>query len=101
MLGRYRANMSKRDADVSRRTFIRVSAASTMGLVFGVDAKGGIVAQLSSMHERAELAPNQWIAIDQDGRVVIRADKSEMGQGVRTSLPAIVAAELGADWSRV
>lgn len=48
-----------------------------------------------------QLAPNQWLAIDQTGRVTIRAAKSEMGQGVRTALPAIVAAELGADWSRV
>jgi isoquinoline 1-oxidoreductase beta subunit len=45
--------------------------------------------------------PNQWITIDQNDVVTIRVGKTEMGQGVRTSLPAIVAAELGADWARV
>ena len=84
---------------VSRRDFVRVAAAGTVGLVFGFDPRGIVVARLS--RARAELAPNQWIAIDSDGRVTIRAHKSEMGQGVRTSLPAIVAAELGADWARV
>lgn len=98
----YRAHMaSEHERQVSRRDFVRVTAAGTVGLVFGLDPRGNIVASLKSRPARAELAPNQWIAIDRDGRVTIRAHKSEMGQGVRTSLPAIVAAELGADWSRV
>jgi isoquinoline 1-oxidoreductase beta subunit len=55
----------------------------------------------ASLAAAPELAPNQWIAIDTGGRVTIRAHKTEMGQGVRTSLPAIMAAELGASWSSV
>jgi isoquinoline 1-oxidoreductase beta subunit len=66
-----------------------------------VDTKSGIVSRLAGPALPAALAPNPWVSIDDTGRVTIRAHKSEMGQGVRTALPAIVAAELGADWSRV
>jgi isoquinoline 1-oxidoreductase beta subunit len=89
------------DEDVSRRDFMRAAAVGSVGLIFGIDRRGTVIATSSASAARAELAPNQWIAIESDGRVTIRAHKSEMGQGVRTSLPAILAAELGADWARV
>jgi isoquinoline 1-oxidoreductase subunit beta len=49
----------------------------------------------------APLKPNVYLAIDTDGTAYIVAHRSEMGNGVRTSLPRIVADELDADWSRV
>ncbi|TFH64530.1 MAG: xanthine dehydrogenase family protein molybdopterin-binding subunit, partial [Gemmatimonadales bacterium] len=49
----------------------------------------------------AVFAPDAWIRIDQSGDVLVIVDRSEMGQGVSTSLPMIVAEELDADWSRV
>ena len=58
-----------------------------------------MIAALDAAPLAPPFAPNQWIRIDQTGRVTVRAHKSEMGQGVRTSLPAIVAAELGAEWA--
>src|SRR5438046_8395036 len=42
-----------------------------------------------------------WPALSQSGDVKIWCGKSEMGQGVRTSLPMIVAEELGCDWASV
>ena len=45
--------------------------------------------------------PNVFISIDPDGIVTIVAHRSEMGTGVRTSLPMVVADELDADWARV
>lgn len=45
--------------------------------------------------------PRVFVAIAPDGLVTIIAHRSEMGTGVRTSLPLVVAEELGADWSRV
>jgi len=46
-------------------------------------------------------APNAFLEIAPDGKVTIWCAKSEVGQGVRTSLPMIVAEELGCDWRRV
>jgi isoquinoline 1-oxidoreductase beta subunit len=45
--------------------------------------------------------PRVFVAIASDGTVTIVAHRSEMGTGVRTSLPLIVAEEMEADWSRV
>ncbi|MFI5095405.1 MAG: molybdopterin cofactor-binding domain-containing protein, partial [Candidatus Acidiferrales bacterium] len=49
----------------------------------------------------APLRPSVYLAIDTDGTAYIVAHRSEMGNGVRTSLPRIVADELDADWARV
>jgi isoquinoline 1-oxidoreductase subunit beta len=50
---------------------------------------------------KAALQPSVYLAIDTDGTAYVIAHRSEMGNGVRTSLPRIVADELDADWARV
>lgn len=79
-----------------RRTFVKLMAASSGALVLGVDlscAPGGASA--------ASFEPSAWLRLNGDGSVLIRVGKSEMGQGVRTSLPMIVAEEMDADFDRV
>jgi isoquinoline 1-oxidoreductase subunit beta len=49
----------------------------------------------------APLAPGPWLAIHPDGTVAIQAAKAELGQGVRTALPMIVAEELDVPWTSV
>ncbi|MGI9086578.1 MAG: molybdopterin cofactor-binding domain-containing protein [Chthoniobacterales bacterium] len=49
----------------------------------------------------ARFAPNSWVRIDADGSVFLTIGRSEMGQGVRTSLAMLMAEELEADWSRI
>src|SRR6185503_5205650 len=91
-----------RHSKLSRRAFVKLAAGSGVALVFGRDSSGSIIASIrSSRGASPDFRPNQWIAIGQDDVVTIRVGKTEMGQGVRTSLPAIAAAELGADWPRV
>ncbi len=46
-------------------------------------------------------APDLWVSIAPDGTVTILAHRSEMGTGIRTGLPRVLADELEADWSRV
>ncbi len=72
---------------------------SAGALVFAV----GALPKEGSSHDVAKTVfhPNIWVGIDTDGAVTIVAHRSEMGTGIRTSLPMVVADELGADWSRV
>src|SRR5689334_24159532 len=86
--------------DISRRAFIERSAAAGVVMLFGI-RRGHVERDVATGSAATVLAPNQWIAIDETGTVALWAHKSEMGQGVRTALPAILAAELGADWAKV
>ena len=50
---------------------------------------------------QAPFAPNAWLRVAGDGSVTVLVDRSEMGQGVSTALPMLVAEELDADWAKV
>lgn len=82
----------------SRRTFLKTAALSSASLVIGFDGRQLFGAEKK---EAAQFKPNGWVRIDGDGTVTLTISKSEMGQGVRTSLAMILADELGADWSRI
>jgi isoquinoline 1-oxidoreductase beta subunit len=83
--------------NMSRRDFLKTSALIGGGLILGVfpgheEASGA----------KAEtFAPNAFIRIGTDDIVTVIVNKSEMGQGVYTSIPMVVAEELEADWSRI
>ncbi|WP_209332266.1 xanthine dehydrogenase family protein molybdopterin-binding subunit [Lunatimonas salinarum] len=79
----------------SRRDFLKLGALAGGGLMLGVTF------QCSTKDGEGMFSPNAYLRIDPDGTVTIIAHRSEMGQGIRTSLPMIVADELGADWSEV
>jgi isoquinoline 1-oxidoreductase beta subunit len=51
--------------------------------------------------EGAPFAPNAWLRIGADDSVTVLVDRSELGQGISTALPMLVAEELGADWTKV
>ncbi len=95
--------------NLSRRGFLK-GMASTSAFVLGVSlmpekllAAGGDLTSLdpTGPMTKAPLHPSVYLAIDTDGTVYVIAHRSEMGNGVRTSLPRIVADELDADWGRV
>ncbi len=81
--------------NVSRRKFLQATVVGGTGLVLGVSFRSAEAAA----PQRFE--PNAFLAIDGSGRVTIWVAKSEMGQGVRTALPMVVADELEADWAMV
>ena len=83
----------------SRRDFLKAGVAAGAGLTIALYLPG----RLSSSRKRAipPLGPNAWIAIDSDGTVTLALDRTEMGQGILTSLAMILAEELDADWSQV
>jgi isoquinoline 1-oxidoreductase beta subunit len=86
---------------VSRRDFLKVSSTAGAGLMIGVflPAKERLVA--AGLAPAQPFEPNAFLAISPDNAVTITVAKSEMGQHVRTSIPMIVADELGADWSQI
>src|SRR5581483_11339748 len=80
---------------LSRRDFLTVGAAAGAGLVIGFYLPHG------SSKSGDMFAPNAYLKIAPDGKVTIVVARSEMGQGVRTSLPMILAEELEADWKQI
>ncbi len=84
----------------SRRQFLQTSGTVAGGLVLGFHLPDRWVRR-GLMQDTAPFAPNAFIRIATDETVTIMVNKSEMGQGVYTSLPMLIAEELDADWERV
>ena len=85
---------------LTRRGLIRTVAAGAGALTLGFPLAPPVKAAVDSSAAWAS-AVNAWIAIGTDGKVTIRVAQSEMGQGVHTALPMLIAEELGAAWSSV
>src|SRR4249920_1349111 len=82
----------------SRRDFVKASAAVGGGLTLGFYLPGSVsVAQAAD----ASAMPNAWVKIGADNQVTILVARSEMGQGVATSMPMLVAEELEVDMSKI
>lgn len=84
---------------VSRRTFLKITSVTGSGLALAIYF--GDVDQAFAAETIDTFSPNAFLRIDKTGVVTIQVAKSEMGQGVRTALPMIVAEELDADWNSV
>lgn len=87
---------------LDRRDFLRVSALAGGGVLLGaytVDAAAAAVP--GAPGQLAESALNVFVRITPDDLVTIVSKNPEIGQGIKTSLPMVVAEELDADWDRV
>src|SRR5579864_1760676 len=83
---------------VSRRDFLGgVFSAGALVLGAAVLPKDALAADSGD----ATWQPSVYLGLEPDGRVIIIAHRSEMGTGIRTALPMVVADELEADWKRV
>lgn len=93
--------------DVSRRRFLESLAAGGAFVIAARFVPGSLVAEAAQVvpfrtaAESATFSPSVFIGIQPDGRVFIVTHRSEMGTGIRTSLPLVAADELDADWARV
>src|SRR3984893_9285709 len=85
--------------NVSRRDLIKGAAAAS-GLVLGFHV-GFRKLPFAEAAEMVPFQPNAFLSIDDTGLVTIVASRSEMGTGIKTDLPLVLADELEADWSRV
>lgn len=85
---------------LSRRRFLQLTGISASGLVLGgILPAGGSLAGILDRPAGREL--NIFVSVTPDGTVEIIAHRSEMGTGIRTGLPQVVADEMEADWHRV
>ena len=89
---------------VTRRHFLKVSAAAGGGLLIGFHIPEAFAATVNAKPwttppQGAEI--NAWLAIDAEGNVTIRVPHTEMGQGALTAVSMMIAEELDVDWTRV
>src|SRR5258708_13644733 len=83
--------------DFSRRDFLKTGAAAGGALLLGVvlpPSRAQAAAATTSM-------PNAWVKIGSDDSITILSARSEMGQGVYTALPTLVAEELEVDLAKI
>ncbi|MDP5208225.1 xanthine dehydrogenase family protein molybdopterin-binding subunit [Microbulbifer sp. 2205BS26-8] len=82
----------------SRRDVLKLFGATGGGLVLGAS---GLSWSPMALAQNKELRLNLFIAIGEDNKVYLTCHRSEMGQGIRTGIPQILADELEADWQHV
>jgi isoquinoline 1-oxidoreductase subunit beta len=97
------STLERNDSSLTRRTLLKSTLQS--GVAAGVALVIGFeVPKVAKAAPEKPPAPNPlkaWLKIDQNGSVTLTYSRSEMGQGVSTSLPMILAEELGVDWQDV
>ena len=93
---------------LSRRHFILTAATAAGGFMIGIGAApraaDAATVPAQPWNDDNAYAANEidaWIAIDPDDSILIRYQRSEMGQGSMTALPMMIAEELQCDWSKV
>ena len=82
--------------DVSRRGFLQTSTVATGGLMLGFSVVGSQAMAAGTLH-----TPNAWVHIADDNTITLISARAEMGQGVYTSMPMLVAEELNVDIKKI
>ena len=82
----------------SRRDFLKTSSVVTGGLLMGFALPG---AKLEAQAAATVFTPNAWVHIADDNTITLISARSEMGQGVYTSMPMLIAEELNVDLNQI
>ena len=83
----------------TRRAFLVQSVAAGGGLCLGVAATFGVSGRAQAGVPPTEI--NAWVVVQPDDVVIVHIARAELGQGIATALPMLVAEELECDWSKV
>ncbi|MEQ8425801.1 MAG: molybdopterin-dependent oxidoreductase [Cyclobacteriaceae bacterium] len=86
--------------EVSRRDFLKMSSLASAGLVIGINLINSTLAKGADLVED-NFEPNAFLSITPEGKITIMAKNPEIGQGVKTSLPQLIAEELEVKWDQV
>ncbi len=84
----------------TRRAFLKCSASAALVIGFTLPAEAARVRR-PAMPSAVAFAPSAWLRITADNRITVLCGSAEMGQGVLTAIPMLIAEELDADWDRV
>ena len=87
--------------NLSRRRFLKSSALAGGGLVLGFHIPGLTRSARADQGTTPGFKPNAFLRVGKDDSITVVVNHSEMGQGVYTGLPMILAEELDADWTKV
>ncbi|MEJ2483503.1 MAG: xanthine dehydrogenase family protein molybdopterin-binding subunit [Gemmatimonadota bacterium] len=85
----------------TRRTFLKTSAAATGGLVIAFHVPGARRLAAAGLTTDDVFTPNAFLRIGEDDTITVLLAHSEMGQGIWTALPMLIAEELDCDWSSI
>jgi isoquinoline 1-oxidoreductase beta subunit len=89
------------EAGVTRREFLETAALLSSSLVIAFMVPGARRALAAEPASAGTFVPNAFLRIGSDDRVTVLLAHSEMGQGIWTTLPMLIAEELDADWTKV
>ncbi|HEY7319321.1 MAG TPA: xanthine dehydrogenase family protein molybdopterin-binding subunit [Candidatus Binatia bacterium] len=84
---------------IGRRSFLRVAALAGGGMMLSIYFKPAALAQTGPVS--GSLQPFAFVRIGADGKVTIMAKNPEIGQGVKTMLPMLIAEELDVEWNDI
>jgi len=99
-------DQSREREGLSRRNVLKTTGAAGAALLVGFNAAKAATAtgeqdekDAAKPHEKKAVSPfRSWVRIDQSGQVTLLSGRSEMGQGISSALPMVLAEELGVDW---
>lgn len=84
---------------INRRDFVKLFGLASTGIILGCSVSGEKKEFIPQVD--GAFSPNLFVQIQKDGNIILLASRSEMGQGIRTSLASAIADELEADWSYI
>ena len=83
------------EKNISRRRFLKNSAATSVSLIIGLNSKGILATN------KTNTVINPFVRMDEEGFVTVIAKHYENGQGISTGLATLLAEEMDADWEKV
>jgi len=94
-------NIESKIFKIDRRTFLKTTSISATGLLLGMQFSCTSASKKLQGDPAANFSSSVYLNINGSGEVTIIAHRSEMGTGIKTSLPLVLADELEADWNQV
>ncbi len=87
--------------NVSRRSFVKSVGLASSGLILACNTSIFSDKEKNELKNLTNFNPNLFVQLNSDGSLILVASRSEMGNGVRTSLTSVIADEMEADWNMV